>query len=121
MHEDEPEPMSADPAVITGYHAHVYYDGASRARAERLRETVGARFDVELGRWHDRPVGPHPRWSYQIAFGTELFARLVPFLALNRDDLAVLVHPLTGDERADHSAHALWLGEILELDLEVLD
>ena len=65
-------------------------------------------------------TGPHPRWSYQIAFGPEEFADVVSFIALNRDDLAVLVHPETGDDVADHSAHAIWLGEILELDLDVL-
>ncbi len=106
--------------AITGYHAHVYYDEETRGRAQRLREAVGAAFQVGLGRWHDRPVGPHPRWSYQIAFDAGEFARLVPFIALNREGLAVLVHPLTGDEVADHSEHALWMGEVLELDLDVL-
>ena len=44
----------------------------------------------------------------------------VPWLALNRAGLAILVHPLTGDDVADHSAHALWLGGPLPLDVEAL-
>jgi DOPA 4,5-dioxygenase len=111
---------SSSPGEITGFHAHVYYDTGSRARADRLREAVRAAFDVELGRWHDCPIGPHPRWSYQIAFSPEQFAEVVPFLALSRDGLAVLVHPLTGDDIADHSEHAIWMGEMLDLDLEAL-
>jgi len=106
--------------AITGFHAHVYYDESSRENADCLRGAVGDAFDVTLGRWHDRPVGPHPRWSYQIAFTRDQFADVVPFIALARGGLTVLVHPLTGDEIADHTEHALWMGEVLALDLDAL-
>ena len=105
---------------ITGYHAHVYYDEARRAEAAALREAMGARFKVVLGRWHDMPVGPHPQAMYQVAFGVEEFPRLVPWLMLNRGSLAVLVHPLTQDEYEDHAHHGLWLGAMLPLKLEIL-
>jgi aromatic ring-cleaving dioxygenase len=105
---------------ITGYHAHVYYDPASKAAASALRDAVEKTFEVELGRWHDAPVGPHPCGSYQIAFAPELFAALVPWLALNRGDLTVFVHPDTGHALADHSAHVIWLGESRALNLDAL-
>jgi DOPA 4,5-dioxygenase len=105
---------------IKGYHAHVYYDGPSKAAAGALRDKVAAAFAVELGRWHDAPVGPHPCGSYQIAFGPDLFTTLVPWLALNRGDLTVFVHPNTGDAMADHSAHVMWLGESRVLNLDAL-
>jgi aromatic ring-cleaving dioxygenase len=111
-----------DPAAITGYHAHVYYtDADSRARAARLREVLDARFEVKLGRWRDQPVGPHPRPMYQVAFAGELFTSLVPWLMLNRDGLVVLVHPVTGDDVADHRDFPLWLGEVLPLDIGFLE
>ena len=111
-----------DAAAITGYHAHVYYDpAATRGDAESVRGWIGARFPTaQLGRWHDVPVGPHPRAMFQIAFPVELFAAFVPWLMLNRLGLAVLVHPNTEDARADHSIHALWMGEILPLNADVL-
>ena len=112
----------ADLAIIRDYHAHVYYDPAkSRDRAERLRARVAAAFpQVRLGRWHDELVGPHPQSMFQIAFPRETLPALMPWLMLNRDGLTVLVHPETGDDYADHSAHAAWLGAVLPLRLEVL-
>ena len=105
---------------ITGYHAHVYYDAGSKAAAAELRDAIEARFDVRLGRWHDRPVGPHPSWSYQVAFAPALFAEIVPWLALNRGDLTIFLHPETGNVVPDHRDHALWLGDKAELNLDAL-
>jgi DOPA 4,5-dioxygenase len=107
---------------ITGWHAHVYYDPATtKDAAARLREAIAQHFpSALLGRWHDVKVGPHPGAMYQVAFGTELFPTLVPFIALNREGLTVLVHPETGRQKADHLKHALWMGAVLELDGSVL-
>ncbi|MEA3074783.1 MAG: hypothetical protein QOD29_6229 [Alphaproteobacteria bacterium] len=112
----------ADPEIIEHYHAHIYYDPASsRDRAARLREGVAAAFpDATLGRWHDAPVGPHPQSMYQIAFPTTLLATFLPWLMLNRDGLTILLHPGTGDAYADHTDHAVWLGGLLPLRLDVL-
>ena len=114
--------QAADPAIIRDYHAHVYYDpAATRERAARLRERIAAEFpDARLGRWHDATVGPHPQSMYQVAFASALLATFLPWLMLNRDGLTVLVHPETGDDVADHSEHAAWLGAMLPLRLEVL-
>jgi len=106
--------------AVRGYHAHVYYDPATRERAARLRDEMAARLAVRLGRWHDAPVGPHTAAMYQVAFAPEELARLLPWLMLNRGPLAVLLHPETGDEVADHTAHAAWLGGPLPLRLEAL-
>ena len=113
---------AADPAAITGYHAHVYYEPATtRERAERLRARLATEFPAAtLGRWHDALVGPHPQSMYQVAFPRELFATLLPWLMLNRDGLTILLHPETGDDYVDHSEHAVWLGGMLPLRLEVL-
>jgi len=111
-----------DPGRITAYHAHVYYDPAtSRREAALLRERIGELFpDARLGRWHDLPVGPHPQAMYQIVFRPDQFGLIVPWLLLNRCGLTILVHPETGDDYKDHAEHALWLGAILSLRLDVL-
>jgi aromatic ring-cleaving dioxygenase len=116
-----PKSPAKDPSAITDYHAHVYYDPEkTRAKAELLRERVGAVFpQAKLGRWHDELVGPHPQSMYQIAFPTQMLDKFMPWLMLNRDGLTVLLHPETGDDYTDHSAHAAWFGAVLPLRLEV--
>jgi DOPA 4,5-dioxygenase len=52
---------------------------------------------------------------YQAVFAPEEFGRIVPWLMLHRDGLTILVHPSTGDSRADHLERSLWLGEVLAL------
>jgi aromatic ring-cleaving dioxygenase len=106
--------------AVREYHAHVYYLPETRVAAEQVREQLGRLFPVQLGRWHDVPIGPHTRGMYQVLFAAAEFAGVVPWLMLNRGPLDVLVHPSTGDDLADHTAHALWLGERLPLDLAAL-
>ncbi len=104
--------------AITEYHAHIYYRPDTRAAAAALREQLDARFTVRLGRWHDALVGPHTANMYQVAFAPAEFARLVPWLMLNRGPHDLLVHPETGNDLVDHRDHAMWMGERLPLRLE---
>jgi aromatic ring-cleaving dioxygenase len=114
---DAPIPVSE----ITSWHAHIYYEPArTRDQATTLREWVSARFVVQMGRWHDVKVGPHPIAMYQIAFDTAVFPTLVPFLALNRMGLTILVHPNTDSPHDDHLENAMWMGEVLDLDASML-
>jgi len=102
---------------VTGYHAHVYFDAATQAAAERLRDTIAADFTVELGRFSVDPIGPHPVSQFNVIFQAEEFQRLVPWLMLNREGLDILVHPLTNDMVDDHTIYALWLGKPVDLSL----
>jgi aromatic ring-cleaving dioxygenase len=102
---------------VTGYHAHVYFDAATRESARRLTEAAGQAFPLTVGRMHDKPVGPHPRASCQLSFPPELFEPVITWLMLNRGGLTVFAHAVTDDTLKDHTEHVLWLGasELLNL------
>ena len=114
--------MNLDVSQITSWHAHVYFAADSANAARALRDVVAAQFGerIELGRFHERPVGPHPCWSYQIAFAPAQFADVVGWLALNHRELDVFVHPNTANELRDHRDCALWLGSSHVLDLKAV-
>ena len=105
---------------ITSYHAHVYFDGDSVESARQLCETVRDRFGADMGRVHEKAVGPHPEWSCQLEFAADKFADIVPWLAINRAGLTVFLHPNSGDPYADHTDHAIWMGSMPDLRLDVL-
>ena len=107
-------------AELKGYHAHVYFDAATRPTAERVREAIVAKFPVKAGPFADEPRGPHPIPQFNIIFETSEFQNIVPWLMFNREGLNVLVHPLTESNYNDHDSLAMWLGTPVALRLERL-
>jgi aromatic ring-cleaving dioxygenase len=106
---------------IHGYHAHIYYEPETRPLAESLRAQMEQLFPAaRYGRWHDRPVGPHPSAMFQVAFPVDLFPTLVPWLILNHAPLTVFLHPETGHDLSDHARRAVWMGRQQVLDLSSL-
>lgn len=105
--------------VYPAYHAHVYFDQTTLPQATELCRQAGELFTVEVGRVHRKNVGPHPRWSCQLSFDRDEFEQIIPWLEQHRAGLSILVHGLTGDDLADHTTHAAWLGEKLLLNLAV--
>jgi DOPA 4,5-dioxygenase len=107
-------------SAITEYHAHIYYDAATREQADRLCRAAGEVLGVKVGRMHDEPVGPHPRGSCQLTVKTEQLAKALPWLVLNRGTLTVFAHAQTGNALKDHTDHVIWLGPSESLNLSAL-
>ena len=107
--------------TIHGYHAHVYFGPDTVAQARALCEAAAARFPgLKMGRVHERPVGPHPDWSCQLAFRPPLFAEVVPWLAMHRAGLTVFLHPISDSDLVDHRDRAIWMGAVRPLELSGL-
>ena len=103
---------------ITSFHVHLYYDGLNKTHAANLRRELDRRFSdkIIIGRWRDKaPQGPHPVSHFQVDFPVDLFSVLVPFLALNRGDLRILLHPNTGNGYEDHTRNVMWIGPSIPL------
>ena len=119
--EPTPRPTSVRPGEATlptrpraytdikSYHAHIYFDEDTFEKAALLRRWVAERFPVELGNWNLEPRGPHVTPSFYFGFNNDLLPVLVPWLQLNSLGLTLLIHPNTGDGRADHLYYALWV------------
>jgi len=109
----------------SSWHSHVYFDADSHAAAAALIDTMKRHFGEEAaigyGRWHYRPVGPHPDFSIQLDYPHDHFAAVMAFLALHRDGLTIFTHPNTGEdpvsELRDHRDHAIWMGVVRPLKL----
>ena len=114
--------QALDPSIIDSWHAHVYFDASTRDAAWALRQTIEAEMAgrMQMGRFHEKPVGPHPMWSYQLAFPAANFSDVLGWLVLNHGSLDVFVHPNTGDQLRDHRDCALWLGKSHALNLAAL-
>ena len=109
------------------WHSHIYFDAENHPRAEALvegmRQAFGERAAITYGRWHHKPVGPHPDFSIQLEFPHHLFAAVMAHLALRRDGLTIFTHPNTGEgmasELSDHRDHAIWMGAVRPLKLSL--
>jgi len=108
------------------YHAHIYYEPASRHLAETARSILLDRMTsgdlpqlLFVGSLRDGKVGPHPLPQFEIHFTGDVVKVVREFIRAS--GLVALIHPLTDDDLADHTRLAEWIGTPLELDLGPLD
>ena len=105
--------------MIRDFHAHIYFDPEEVEKAKALGDSAHECFGVPVGRYHLRPVGPHPRGSVQLTVPPEQFGDFAQWLALNRGDLTIFAHANTGEDLADHTRHVIWFGASEPLDLSI--
>jgi aromatic ring-cleaving dioxygenase len=105
--------------VIRDFHAHIYFNPHEIEEARALGRAAVDGFGVAEGRYHLRPVGPHPRGSCQLTIAADLFGELAGWLALNRGKFTIFAHANTGDDLLDHTRHVIWFGESEPLDLTI--
>jgi DOPA 4,5-dioxygenase len=109
--------QSSSLSVIHDFHAHIYFDPDEVEEARSLGRAAVDRFGVAEGRYHLRPVGPHPRGSCQLTVPTGDFGEFAAWLVLNRGKFTIFAHANTGDDLADHTSHVIWFGTSERLNL----
>jgi aromatic ring-cleaving dioxygenase len=103
------------------YHAHLYYGPHNIEEAKGLADAAAKLFGVDVGHFHQRPVGPHPAWSCQLTVQVDQFSKVIPWLSLNRGAIDVFIHPETGDDLSDHTQFIMWLGKSYDLNLGMFE
>lgn len=104
---------------LRGFHAHIYFDPHEIEQARQFAEAARALTGCGVGRFHEQPIGPHPRGSCQLSMTTAQFANFAPWAASERGSLTIFAHGLSGDDRADHTHHVVWFGPSEPLDLAI--
>ncbi|KAI0391782.1 DOPA-like domain-containing protein [Xylariaceae sp. FL0594] len=127
-YEEFPDPLKKDRRG--GFDIHIYYYQTNKQQTEYARalwERIRREFpELRIYTFWDRPIGPHPVAMFEVnLFTPAQFGAFVPWLAVWRGPLSVLVHPNTqaqeGEdpmavELRDHSERAIWMGERIPLD-----
>ena len=106
---------------VRDFHAHIYFDPHQLAEAQALAAAVRERFEVAVGHFHQRPIGPHPRGSVQMTVPTDRFGEVATWLAVHRAGLTIFAHASTGDDKRDHSHNVVWFGPSEPLDMSIFD
>lgn len=106
---------------VRDFHAHIYFDPEEIDHARALASETQRLFNVPVGHFHLRPVGPHPRGSVQMTVPPDRFGEMARWLAVNRGGLTVFAHASTGDDLRDHRVNVIWFGPSEQLDLSLFD
>ena len=104
---------------IINYHAHLYYDADTMDEAKELGARANKLFGVQLGRFHEKPVGPHPVWSCQITVEPKDFGEVISWLLMNHGKVDLFVHANTGRDWEDHTDYVMWIGKSYQLNLDI--
>ena len=105
---------------------HFYYNEKTATSALKIRKKLSESFDfLTFYDPFDTPIGPHPVPMWEADFSksknvNEDLGRVLLWLMENRNNHIVLIHPHTGNGLLDHTTHAIWLGDKLNLNLEYL-
>ena len=103
------------------YHVHVYFDDQTECLAQGIyTEAQTQPLITLLGRFHPKPIGPHPSRQFQMkTMGRDLEC-LLEWVDKRREGLSVLIHPEIENDYLAHTDLAQWLGEPCVLNLSGL-
>lgn len=114
--------MATIPNNVRFYHAHTYFDKSSRSSAAALRARLQQEFAgrVRIHGLIDEPIGPHSLPMFEMDIVSDDIDAVKAWLSAHHGVHSILIHPLTGDDLADHRDFPMWIGTPLPLDLEFL-
>lgn len=107
---------------IHTYHAHIYFAISQTALANKVRENILKDIPqiTYAGQLIPISVGPHTMPMFELHIPASMINYAKASIDELREGLSVLIHPVQQDELDAHTNAAIWLGEKLDLKLEVL-
>lgn len=104
------------------YHAHVYFSLNKSALAVKVREKILKDIPqiTYAGQLIPISVGPHTMPMFELHIPASMINYAKASIDELREGLSVLIHPVQADELDAHTKSAVWLGEKLDLNLDVL-
>ncbi|ORY40535.1 hypothetical protein BCR33DRAFT_768100 [Rhizoclosmatium globosum] len=122
-------PLRSDNEVdlIKEYHFHLYWLTQSkdaRTNAQELLDYIQKKNDegffvAKPLRVNEGPVGPHPMSSCEVWVPIEYFAKFYGWIAQVRPaNVTVMIHPLSREERLDHTHRIAFMGPSAPLAVE---
>ncbi|KAL2759473.1 hypothetical protein ACRALDRAFT_1060476 [Sodiomyces alcalophilus JCM 7366] len=112
-----------------GFDVHIYHyqnNPTQVKHAKELFERIRREFpELRIYRFWDKPIGPHPVAMFEVnIFTPAQFGAFIPWLAIYRGPLSVLIHPNTTEEGVpemeaelrNHTQRAIWMGDKIPLD-----
>jgi len=103
------------------YHVHVYFDDETVGLAHGIYTAAQTQSLITLlGRFHPKPIGPHPSRQFQMKTMGKDLEYLLDWVDKRREGLSVLIHPEIDNDYLAHTDLARWLGEPRDLNLSGL-
>jgi aromatic ring-cleaving dioxygenase len=87
---------------ILGWHCHIYLTPERRDHAVWMNDAIQDRFPIWDYRWLDKSNVLHSLPMFRFQFRPEDMSGFLEFVTLNRRDLSILIHAITGDDIVDH-------------------
>lgn len=104
------------------YHGHFYFETNTLSSAEIIRQKMLLDLPQIIRVFHllAKVVGPHPLPMFEFHFRGSDYETVKNWLVKNHGNHSVLIHPLSGDEIADHTTYAEFIGPVLPLNVQFL-
>lgn len=105
-------------------HVHIYFRPHQKEEALALKAKIACLFpQLTIGRFHEKPVGPHTTGSFLVHLKTSNDERALKFFLKNKiGTLSAMIHPETGDDARDHAPENIeWIGEEVEINRSIFN
>ena len=102
------------------YDIHIYRRNNNERNEALELQKVLIENNIQTFPFVEKPIGPHPYPMFESHITTQTLPVIESLLVVNRKSCSILIHEKTDYHVYDHTKGARFLGEPLELNIELL-